>query len=252
MALHTRDEGATLPQKPETVRKKHTTNISKIGAKHPRKVTKAGGEVVLAVARTFKMGDGEVCGAKKKVRKGQQTGYCNLAAGWGTNHPGIGKCKFHGGSTPSHIRNAAKVSYHRLLGEELEIDPLNALLWCIRHAAGEMVFWQAQIDELEKEVWFSDTIAGKTIHHYAREMRAARDAMHRYSADAVKLGLQERHVRMAELYGAMIATLVAGITRRIDPFLDAPTRKQIPTFVREAMIEMEAMQLPTQPKIDAA
>jgi hypothetical protein len=76
--------------------------------------------------------------------------------------------------------------------------------------------------------------------------------MHRYSADAVKLGLQERHVRMAELYGAMIATLVAGITRRIDPFLDQSTRKQIPTFVREAMVEMEAMQLNVKNDEEAA
>ena len=31
-------------------------------------------------------------------------------AGWGTDHPGIGSCKFHGGSTPNHRTAAALVA----------------------------------------------------------------------------------------------------------------------------------------------
>lgn len=185
------------------------------------------------------MGGGKVCGAKKPTG-----GKCGLAAGWGTNHPGIGVCKLHGGATKNHIKAAARESYKRLLGDEIEIDPLNALLWCIRHAAGEMVFWGEQIDTIKKEEdWFTNTIAGKTIHHYVREQRLARDAMHRYSADAVKLGIAERQVRMAEMYGAMIATLVKGIITRLQPHLDPAAMDQVPIFVREAMVEMESMQL---------
>lgn len=36
-----------------------------------------------------------VCGAK--TRNG---GHCQLTAGWGTQHPGNGRCKLHGGASP--------------------------------------------------------------------------------------------------------------------------------------------------------
>ena len=42
---------------------------------------------------------GVTCGAKKV-----SGGKCTMAAGWGTNHYGYGKCKLHGGSTPTHSR----------------------------------------------------------------------------------------------------------------------------------------------------
>ena len=33
---------------------------------------------------------------------------CQKRAGWGTSHPGTGKCKLHGGATVSHTAAAAK------------------------------------------------------------------------------------------------------------------------------------------------
>lgn len=39
----------------------------------------------------------EYCNA----RKTDGDGYCKHEAGWGTDHPGRGRCKFHGGSTPN-------------------------------------------------------------------------------------------------------------------------------------------------------
>ena len=38
----------------------------------------------------------DICGAKKK----QNGGHCTRPAGWGTDHPGYGKCKLHGGCVP--------------------------------------------------------------------------------------------------------------------------------------------------------
>lgn len=43
-----------------------------------------------------------MCGGK---RRGEGTGMlCTRPAGWGTDHPGSGRCKLHGGKTPSHER----------------------------------------------------------------------------------------------------------------------------------------------------
>lgn len=43
------------------------------------------------------------CGAK--TREG---GECKLKAGQGTEHPGYGRCKYHGGNTPAHKAAAAR------------------------------------------------------------------------------------------------------------------------------------------------
>lgn len=57
------------------------------------------------------------CGATKK----QDEGTCELPAGWGTDHPGVGNCKLHGGSTPNGIENARKILRQHL-------DPLTRSL----------------------------------------------------------------------------------------------------------------------------
>ena len=44
------------------------------------------------------------CGARKK----QGPGTCTRPAGWGTDHPGFGQCKLHGGSTQSGTKAAAE------------------------------------------------------------------------------------------------------------------------------------------------
>ena len=38
-------------------------------------------------------------GKKCNARKSDGSGYCQHSAGWGTDHTGHGRCKFHGGST---------------------------------------------------------------------------------------------------------------------------------------------------------
>ena len=39
------------------------------------------------------------------ARKTDGSGYCRHEAGWGTDHPGHGRCKFHGGSTQAQEQN---------------------------------------------------------------------------------------------------------------------------------------------------
>lgn len=67
------------------------------------------------------------CGAK-----GKQSGQpCKRPAGWGTDHPGSGKCKLHGGSTPAPTGRYASIARPRvqelLKKFEADPDPLNLL-----------------------------------------------------------------------------------------------------------------------------
>jgi hypothetical protein len=73
------------------------------------------------------------CGAKKR-----QGGLCSMPAGWGTNHVGVGHCRQHSGNTPTHVKSAASAEYRKLLGTPVEINPVDALLMCIKIRAGEI------------------------------------------------------------------------------------------------------------------
>ena len=85
---------------------------------------------------------GEYCNA----RKTDGSGYCKHEAGWGTDHSGVGRCKFHGGSTPDQeqgiindLKDAAddgavavKLQLKRMrqkseAGEDIDIGDLNRL-----------------------------------------------------------------------------------------------------------------------------
>jgi hypothetical protein len=61
-----------------------------------------------------------ICGSKKRTG-----GVCRLHAGWGTNHLGVGRCRKHGGSVPSHVKSAAGDELRILLGKPVEINPLD-------------------------------------------------------------------------------------------------------------------------------
>lgn len=50
------------------------------------------------------MPEKKLCGAKRNKREGT----CTLVAGYGTDHVGYGKCKFHLGSTKNMVRAAQK------------------------------------------------------------------------------------------------------------------------------------------------
>lgn len=67
-----------------------------------------------------------VCGAK--TRSG---GHCGQAAGWGTGHPGEGRCKLHGGKSPVRSGRYSTVSRPRIrdLIEQFQGDdsPLDIL-----------------------------------------------------------------------------------------------------------------------------
>lgn len=73
------------------------------------------------------MADKEICGAQKRSGEGM----CHQPAGWGTDHPGKGRCKFHGGATPVKHGRYSKIErdeISELIAEfEDEDDPLDIM-----------------------------------------------------------------------------------------------------------------------------
>lgn len=178
-----------------------------------------------------------LCGAKK--RKG---GRCGMGAGWGTNHPGTGRCKLHGGSTPNHVKSAIGDEYRKLLGKELEINPFDALLWVIRIRAGEVKWLTERINELDEKDWVESSIVGKQFHLYARERQAAMNDLARFSQMAISLGIAERSVRLAEQYGETLARLIKGILEELD--LSPQQALAAPGIVRKHLVLVSSAPTP--------
>src|SRR5215471_18422174 len=91
------------------------------------------------------------CGAKRRRKRDSgapspEITYCQHRAGWGTNHPGVGRCKLHGGNLPTHSLNAYKQDAI-FMGAEKDINPFDAIMWCIRIKAGEIEWLSEQMKE---------------------------------------------------------------------------------------------------------
>lgn len=172
------------------------------------------------------------CGAKK--RKG---GKCGQAKGYGTTHPGIGCCKYHGGNMATHNMHAAR-QRAIMMGAEKEINPLDALIWCIKITAGEVEFCSRMMEDLEQEEWLEYTMVGKQLHVWAKERQKAVDRLAKFSKDALALGIAERAVRMAEQYGSTIAKLLKGVLGELQ--LTNEQQKIAPIIVRKHLALLES------------
>jgi hypothetical protein len=163
------------------------------------------------------------CGARK--RKGDGT--CRQAAGWGTDHPGTGPCKLHGGMTPAHVK-AARTHFARqavaTYGLPRDIDPAAALLEEVHRTAGHVSWLAAKIAELKESdlTWGvtqeidksatafpgTDTKATARASVWLELYHRERAHLVRVSKAALDAGISERLVRLAEQQGAMLAEVI--------------------------------------------
>ena len=144
-----------------------------------------------------------LCGAKKK--NGDP---CRKFAGESTDHPGVGRCKYHLGNTKDHRKHAVKVEAQKRLmtiGREIEINPIDALLWTVRVSAGHMVLIQSELEKHKNDVTSHE---GQVL---LRLWSEERDRLARTAKLAVDAGVAEKHIKLVEQAGQDIARLITGI-----------------------------------------
>jgi hypothetical protein len=170
--------------------------------------------------------DKELCGAQ---RYGAPKGaLCRQRAGWGTDHPGIGRCKRHGGKTPSHQAHAQVEIIKRTadrLGVPRDVEPSQGILEMVCEAAGNVEFYRQLVADLpthpkddtltiedDEPHWQRGDpgIYGRTYHqsgiptgeakrHILVQMYdEERDRLERYIKDALAAKVDERRVVLAE------------------------------------------------------
>lgn len=195
------------------------------------------------------------CGAK--TRSG---GSCGRPAGWGTEHVGIGRCKLHGGASPNHNK-AAQVEQARrdvaLFGGRRDIHPADALLELVQWTAGEVDYWRQRVRQLEEDdlTWGVVRVKeGGEDHGTTREARPhvayamytdAAKRLESHSVAALRAGIEERQVRLAESSGQLLASVVQSILSRLD--LSTVQQELVATVVPEEFRRVAELQATSTP-----
>src|SRR5262249_51693498 len=151
-------------------------------------------------------------------------GTCRAFAGQGTPHPGIGRCKFHGGLTPTHLTSAAgKEAQRRMgkLGAPVDVEPPEALLAVLRLSSGHVARLREEVAELDD---LSPPEAQVLVRLYGEE----RDRVARVAKACLDSGVAERQVRLAERYGRALAEVLRAVFDDPELALTAAQREELP------------------------
>ena len=174
-----------------------------------------------------------LCGAKKRS-DGQP---CRKFAGEGTDHFGVGRCRLHGGATPTHRRGAVKQAAKQLVaererrfGQPVQVDPGEALLEMLWASYGQVGWLGEEINKLDDLTTFEARVL-------VQSHKDERDRTARIAAMALQAGVNERAIRLAEVYGYQIARLVQGILGDLN--LTGVQQKLVPQIVRANLMAME-------------
>lgn len=185
---------------------------------------------------------------------------CLALAGYGTGHPGYGNCKHHRGNLKGEIKKAAKEEameeYLRIMGPAIDVDPMDALLWCVRIAAGEVAYTTHKIELMEetqalgRPTEITERIGGGkegnyvetkempvALHLWIQVRQNATDRLAKYSKMALDAGVAERQVRVAEQAGDELAMAIRSILDGL--VLTADQELKAPDLVRSALIGLE-------------
>lgn len=172
------------------------------------------------------------CNAVKR----QAEGTCRKPAGWGTSHVGIGRCRLHGGKTPSQSTHAAVIQVRAELdrmGIPRDVKPGDALLELVAEAAGNVEFLRLRVQALGEDVTDEEKGANgahKLVQHVAATMYADwSDRLANYSALAIKAGVEVAKVELArEQTDRAAEDLLGALERSFDAVgLDAAMRARI-------------------------
>ncbi|HZR53637.1 MAG TPA: hypothetical protein VFB06_29535 [Streptosporangiaceae bacterium] len=155
---------------------------------------------------------GPKCGAKLHGRDGT----CSLPAGWGTSHPGYGRCRKHLGGTPNLIRAAEAERVDLEARAELarqDVVPVEDPLTELQNLAGRVLAWERVAGEMVNRleaVRYRDHRGGEQLRAEVALLERAMDRAAHILIAMVRLNLDERVVRLTERQADLAAEALRG------------------------------------------
>lgn len=164
-------------------------------------------------------------------------------------------CASHGGKSPqakaAAARRVAEAKAARamsLLAAPVDIDPAQALLELVQWTAGEVRYWRAEVARIAEDdpaelTWGrtkTDRGVGPqgpvdTETHEAtapvayRMLESAQERLAKYATAALRAGVEERRVKLAEDQGALVAQVIRSILDQLD--LSSEQQARVPEVV---------------------
>lgn len=154
---------------------------------------------------------------------------CGNAAGHATDHPGVGLCANHTGSTPNGRKHAQRLIAEQgvvTYGLPRDVDPHDALVEEIARTAGHVDWLRTQIEQMDPDALVRGVVSIKesqdqqgartgretTVGSVPAVWLALYHKERRHLVEvcrvAIAAGVEERRVRVAEQTGELIATVI--------------------------------------------
>lgn len=162
-------------------------------------------------------GEFDKCGAKKRQYPFTP---CEQPAGWGTDHPGIGVCRFHGGAMQSHnvhadairanwVQDEARVLLHRENLVPVD-DPLRELQMLAAEVTRIKTILADKVEELSG--WsYSDLTQTEQVRAVVMAYERALDRCNTVLSGMVRLGIEERLARVSQAQAAILIRVVEAV-----------------------------------------
>jgi len=151
-----------------------------------------------------------LCGASKR----QGTGSCRKPAGWGTDHPGHGSCRLHGGAT----RNGRKAAESAALEEQaraalarLDVRPVEDPLTELQMLAGQAVAWKNAVAGLVNglpSLRYSSGEGSEQLRSEVALWERALDRCEKVLTAMARLNIDERLAKVSEEQARIVACAV--------------------------------------------
>lgn len=197
----------------------------------------------------------EYCNGRNKAH----TKYCDNVAGKGTSHKGVGRCWLHGGAEPHAEANGQVVLARReaiAMGLPRPMAAGQGIIECIEIAAGERDYATERIAALDEADAVGPVIStvnrprklekgaeakrdrvtevhkgAPDVHVWIRVRHDAMDRLVRYEVAALRAGIEERRVKLAESQGQLLVQVIRGVLSKLG-VIDRP---EVPSIVREQL-----------------
>lgn len=174
--------------------------------------------------------DAAYCNARKKCGHP-----CDNWAGAATDHLGTGTCKWHLGTARTHNgKKQAEAQASKFLrdhGVTPIDDPIQSLQELTAKVTAFYEFVNAYVENLDVDQW-----AGKEaqMSEYVKLLERAQDRAQKFLAEWVRLGLEERLVKLSERQAEAIGRVIDGVLNALglDEATLAKARGELPRQLR--------------------
>lgn len=177
---------------------------------------------------------GKICGAEKSGGRGP----CLNPAGYGTDHAGYGRCKYHFGSTPALKQSAAREkaqAYVVAYGLPRDVDPFQALGEEIARTAGHVAWLDAKIGQMDEAELTQWSQTGQRPSAWVEMYWKERDQLAKVSKLAIDAGIAERLVKVYEVQAVALVSAITEVLQSMgleEAQIDA-ARRGIASRLRE-------------------